>query len=74
MTILFYFDYSYTNLSDSKHVIKSSYHIWFQVECEVDIGPPDCSVSVSCEVFSKKIIQLSVNNPYSDTLTLNVSY
>lgn len=61
-------------LANSHHISKSAYHIWFQVECTVDHGPPDYSISVSCPVFSRKLVQLNIDNPYSEKLNVNVSY
>ena len=51
---------------------QSAYHIWFQIECDVEHGPPDEVISVSCPVFSKNVVQLKVDNPHNEILRLNV--
>ena len=55
-------------------MVAKSYHIWFEIECEVDHAPSDCSISVSCPVFSSKPVHLSVDNSMrEERITLNVS-
>lgn len=51
----------------------SPYHIWFQVECEVDHAPPDRSFSIACAIFSSKVVQLGIDNPCQEMLILKVS-
>lgn len=63
--------------SDSTYAKKTSkespYHIWFQIDCEVDYGPPDFSTSISCPAFSTKSVDLCVDNPHDEPLKLSVS-
>ena len=48
------------------------FHIWFQVECNVDPALPDDTMALSCPTLSFSAVKLSVTNPHSYLWKLQV--
>lgn len=51
---------------------KSPYHVWFRIECIVEPSPPDHTITVTTPTLSSSTLQLTITNPSSEKLTLEV--
>ena len=49
-------------------------HMWFRVELTVDPAPSDYTHCIRGHVFSTSVSDLIIDNPFNNTLKLQVSY
>ncbi len=52
---------------------RSSYRVWFHLECIVAAAPPDHVLTLSTPALSSTTLHLTIPNPHPQSLTLEVN-